>query len=90
MLIRAATQDREMAAALGVDQARLFTAVFALGSSLAGLAGALQVPREPLTTVMDTTVITEAFVVVVIGGMGSVWARSSPRCSSGCSTPSAS
>jgi branched-chain amino acid transport system permease protein len=73
MLIRAATQDREMVAALGVDQARLFTGVFALGSFLAGLAGALQVPRVALTTVMDTTVIVEAFVVVVIGGMGSVW-----------------
>ncbi len=73
VLIRAATLDREMVAALGVDQARLFTGVFMLGSFLAGLAGALQVPRVPLTTVMDTTVIVEAFVVVVIGGMGSVW-----------------
>jgi branched-chain amino acid transport system permease protein len=73
MLIRAATQDREMVAALGVDQSRLFTGVFVLGSFLAGLAGALQVPRLALTTVMDTTVIVEAFVVVVIGGMGSVW-----------------
>ena len=73
LLIRAATQDREMVAALGVDQRRLFTGVFALGSFLAGLAGALQVPRVPLTIVMDTTVIVEAFVVVVIGGMGSVW-----------------
>jgi branched-chain amino acid transport system permease protein len=73
VLIRAATQDREMVAALGVDQSRLFTGVFVLGSFLAGLAGALQVPRVPLTTVMDTTVIVEAFVVVVIGGMGSVW-----------------
>jgi ABC-type branched-subunit amino acid transport system permease subunit len=73
ILIRAATQDREMVAALGVDQSRLFTAVFVLGSFLAGLAGALQVPRVAITTVMDTTVIVEAFVVVVVGGMGSVW-----------------
>jgi branched-chain amino acid transport system permease protein len=73
VLIRAATQDREMVAALGVDQARLFTSVFVLGSFLAGLGGALQVPRLALTTVMDTSVIVEAFVVVVIGGMGSVW-----------------
>src|SRR5258706_474818 len=73
VLIRAATQDREMVAALGVDQSRLFTSVFVLGSFLAGLGGALQVPRLALTTVMDTTVIVEAFVVVVIGGMGSVW-----------------
>jgi ABC-type branched-subunit amino acid transport system permease subunit len=73
VLIRAATQDREMVAVLGVDQSRLFTGVFVLGSFLAGLGGALQVPRVALTTVMDTTVIVEAFVVVVIGGMGSVW-----------------
>jgi branched-chain amino acid transport system permease protein len=72
VLIRAATLDREMVAALGVDQRRLFTGVFALGSALAGLGGALQVPRQALTNVMDATVITEAFVVVVIGGMGSL------------------
>ncbi len=73
ILIRAATLDREMVAVLGVDEARLFTSVFALGSFLAGLAGALQVPRQALTSVMDTTIITEAFVVVVVGGMGSVF-----------------
>jgi branched-chain amino acid transport system permease protein len=73
ILIRAATQDREMVAVLGVDEGRLFTSVFALGSFLAGLGGALQVPRQALTNVMDTTVITEAFVVVVVGGMGSVF-----------------
>src|ERR1700730_5514918 len=73
VLIRAATQDREMVAALGVDQRRLFTGVFVLGSFLAGLGGALQVPRLALTTGMDTTVIFEAFVVVVIRGMCSVW-----------------
>jgi len=72
VLIRAATLDREMVALLGVDQARLFTGVFALGSLLAGLAGALQLPRVALTTVMDAAIITEAFVVVVVGGMGSV------------------
>src|SRR3989454_3601092 len=73
MLIRAATQDRAMVASLRVAQRHLFTGVFVLGSFLAGLGGALQVPRLALTTVMDTTVIVEAFVVVVIGGMGSVW-----------------
>src|ERR1700752_1309331 len=46
-LVRAATQDREMVSALGVNQALLFTSVFALGSMLAGLGGALQVAREP-------------------------------------------
>jgi branched-chain amino acid transport system permease protein len=72
VLIRAATQDREMVGALGVDQAWLFTGVFALGSLLAGLGGALQIPREPAHLAMDLTTIGEAFVVVVVGGMGSI------------------
>ena len=46
-LVRAATQDREMVGALGVDQAKLFTSVFFAGAVLAGLGGALQIPREP-------------------------------------------
>src|SRR4051794_4387474 len=71
-LIRAATQDREMVGALGVNQAMLFTVVFALGSLLAGLAGALQVAREPANLTLDLTVISDAFVVVVVGGMGSI------------------
>jgi branched-chain amino acid transport system permease protein len=72
VLIRAATQDREMVGALGVDQAWLFTGVFALGSLLAGLGGALQIPREPANLALDLTTIGEAFVVVVVGGMGSI------------------
>jgi branched-chain amino acid transport system permease protein len=71
-LIRAATQDREMVGALGVNQAMLFTVVFALGSLLAGLGGALQVAREPANLGLDLTVIGDAFVVVVVGGMGSI------------------
>jgi branched-chain amino acid transport system permease protein len=72
ILVRAATQDREMTAALGVDQALLFSSVFALGSFLAGLGGALQLPREAASLHMDLPTITEAFVVVVVGGMGSI------------------
>ncbi|WPB55629.1 ABC transporter permease [Xylophilus sp. GOD-11R] len=71
-LVRAATQDREMVSALGVNQAWLFTAVFALGALLGGLGGALQLPREPATLDMDLTAIGAAFVVVVVGGMGSI------------------
>ena len=71
-LVRAATQDREMAGALGVNQKWLFTAVFALGSALAGLGGALQIPREPAQLFLDMGVIADAFVVVVVGGMGSI------------------
>jgi branched-chain amino acid transport system permease protein len=72
ILIRAATHDREMVAALGVDQARLFTGVFVLGCWLAGLAGGLQAPRQAISLGMDSAVIVEAFVVVVVGGMGNV------------------
>ena len=71
-LVRAATQDREMVGALGVNQAWLFTAVFALGTLLAGLGGALQLPREPASLEMDMLTIGSAFVVVVVGGMGSI------------------
>lgn len=71
-LVRAATQDREMAAALGVNEARLFTSVLFLGSFLAGLGGALQIPREAVNLHMDVSIVVEAFVVVVVGGMGSV------------------
>ncbi len=72
VLVRAATQDRDMVAALGVDQKWLFTSVFVLGAMLAGLGGALQLPREPAHHTMDMAIIVEAFVVVVIGGLGSV------------------
>ncbi len=72
VLIRAATQDREMVGALGVNQAWLFTGVFALGAFLAALGGALQAPREPANLGLDLVAIGEAFVVVVVGGMGSI------------------
>jgi ABC-type branched-subunit amino acid transport system permease subunit len=71
-LIRAATQDREMVSALGVNQAVLFTSVFALGAALAGLGGALQLAREPANLATDLVAIGDAFVVVVVGGMGSI------------------
>ncbi len=71
-LVRAATQDREMVGALGVNQAWLFTSVFALGALLAGLGGALQLPREPASLNLDLLTIGDAFVVVVVGGMGSI------------------
>ncbi|MDX1710452.1 MAG: ABC transporter permease [Rhodovibrionaceae bacterium] len=72
ILVRAATQDREMVGALGVRQKRLFTSVVALGAFLAGLGGAMQLPREAANLGMDLNVIAEAFVVVVVGGMGSI------------------
>jgi branched-chain amino acid transport system permease protein len=72
MLIRAASENRMLTGALGIDQARLFTVVFALGAFLAGLAGALQLPREPANLGMDLAVIADAFVVTVVGGLGSI------------------
>jgi len=72
ILIRAATEDREMAGALGVNQAWLFTGVFALGAALAGLGGALAIPREPASLGVDLALISDAFVVVVAGGLGSI------------------
>lgn len=71
-LVRAATEDRDMVAALGVDQKRLFTAVFALGAGLAGLGGALALPDGSANLQIDLAVITDAFVVVVVGGLGSL------------------
>ena len=70
--IRASSQDREMAGALGLNEPWLFTSVFALGAVLAGLAGALQIPRETVNLQMDLSILVEAFVVVVVGGLGSV------------------
>ncbi len=72
MLIRAASENREIASALGINERLLFTAVFALGAGLAGLAGALQLPREPANLGMDLAIIAEAFVVTVVGGLGSL------------------
>lgn len=71
-LVRAATQDREMLGALGVNQAWLFTAVFALGAFLAALGGSVQIPRLPANLTLDLSVIGDAFVIVVVGGMGSI------------------
>src|SRR6201985_2481053 len=72
VLVRAATQDRDMGAALGVNQKWLFTSVFAVGVFLAGLGGALQIPRDAGNHAVDLRIIVDVFVVVVIGGLGSI------------------
>ena len=72
VLLRAATDDRGMVALLGINQAWIFTSVFAVGSFLAGLAGALAAPFGNVNYLLDTNVIVMAFVVVVIGGLGSL------------------
>ena len=70
-LIRAATVDRDMLGALGVNVAALYTQVFVFGSWLAGVGGALSAPTVAVALGMDGDVLTTAFVVVVIGGLGS-------------------
>lgn len=72
-IIRASTSDREMAEAIGIRVPTLFTAVFIFGAWLSALGGALAVPYVGLlTTGMGETIIINAFVVVVIGGLGSL------------------
>jgi branched-chain amino acid transport system permease protein len=70
--IRAGENDREMIAALGVDISRLYTLVFALGAALAGLAGALVGAIQSVEVGMGEPVLILAFVVIVIGGIGSI------------------
>ncbi len=70
--LRAATQDRAMLGALGVSPKPLMLGAVVLGCALAGLGGALQLPREPANLQMDVNVVVETFVVVVTGGLGSI------------------
>jgi branched-chain amino acid transport system permease protein len=70
--IRAGESDREMIAALGVDITRLYTVVFALGAALAGFAGALVGTLQSVQVGMGEPVLILAFVVIVIGGIGSI------------------
>lgn len=73
ILVRAATQDREMVSALGVNQSALFSGVFFLGAFLAGVGGAAQLPKGGANLLMDFGILAPIFVVVVTGGMGSIW-----------------
>ena len=70
--IRAGENDREMVSALGVNISKLYTFVFALGAALAGLAGALVGAIQSVEVGMGEHVLILAFVVIVIGGIGSV------------------
>ncbi|MGB9986093.1 branched-chain amino acid ABC transporter permease [Salarchaeum japonicum] len=70
-LVRATSSDRDMAALLGVNVPRLYTGVFFVGSFLAGIGGALAAPMQAFTPALGDQVIINAFVIVVIGGLGS-------------------
>ncbi len=72
MLIRAGASNRTMVSALGIDIKTLFTAVFALGAVLAGLAGMLIAPITEATIGMGNDIIITAFVVIIVGGIGSM------------------
>jgi len=72
MLIRAGAANREMVGALGVNIKLLFTLVFGLGAALAGLAGLMQAPILTVQIGMGENILILAFVVTVIGGIGSI------------------
>jgi branched-chain amino acid transport system permease protein len=72
-MVRAAALDREMLGALGANVGAIYTGMFIVSSFLAGLSGALVTPIESIVPGMDVEIIVEAFIVVVIGGLGSCW-----------------
>ena len=72
-MVRAAQMDREMLDALGANVGTIYTGMFVISAFLAGLSGALVTPIESIVPGMDVLIIVQAFIVVVIGGMGSIW-----------------
>ncbi len=70
---RAAAVDREMVDAIGINVSWIFAAVFIIGCFMAGLGGALVAPTQNITQGMDHTIIIEAFLIVIIGGLGNIW-----------------
>jgi branched-chain amino acid transport system permease protein len=72
-MVRAAALDREMLDALGANVGWLYTGMFMLSAALAGLSGALVTPIQSIVPGMDVEIIVQAFIVVVIGGLGSFW-----------------
>jgi branched-chain amino acid transport system permease protein len=72
LIIRAGSRDALMTRALGVDLGRIWLLVFAIGTGIAGLAGILAGPMRGVYAEMGVTIVIESFVVVVVGGMGSL------------------
>lgn len=73
LVVRAGTRDPEMVRALGIALRPILTAIFALGVALAGLAGVMSAPLAGVQPAMGTEILIAAFVIVVIGGLGSFW-----------------
>ena len=72
-IARAAAVDREMVGAIGINVSWVFASVFVIGCYLAGLGGALVAPTQNITQGMDHAIIIEAFLIVIIGGLGNIW-----------------
>jgi branched-subunit amino acid ABC-type transport system permease component len=72
-IARAAAVDREMVGAVGINVSWVFASVFVIGCLLAGLGGVLVAPTVSVTLGMDHTLIIEAFLIVIIGGLGNIW-----------------
>jgi branched-subunit amino acid ABC-type transport system permease component len=72
-IARAAAVDREMVGAVGINVSWVFAFAFVLGCFLAGLGGALVAPTSSITLGMDHNLIIEAFLIVIIGGLGNMW-----------------
>ncbi|MEM7738541.1 MAG: urea ABC transporter permease subunit UrtB [Deinococcota bacterium] len=73
LYVRAVNQDRAIAASLGVNTRVIDVSVFALGTGIAGLAGAALATISPITGVIGSSYIVNAFLVVIVGGVGSIW-----------------
>jgi len=72
-IARAAAVHREMVGAVGINVSWVFAAVFMIGCYLAGLGGALVAPTQNISQGMDHTIIIEAFLIVIAGGLGNIW-----------------
>jgi branched-chain amino acid transport system permease protein len=72
LIIRASIADREMVNSLGIDVTNMYVLVFAIGAAIAGLAGALIGPLRNARPLLGFELIIPAFVVVVVGGLGSI------------------
>lgn len=70
--VRAAALDREMAESIGIDVSRLYTQVFVFGAALAALGGVLAAPMRAIGPAMGDRIIIESFIVVIMGGLGSL------------------
>lgn len=70
--VRATASDREMAGVLGLNVPAIYTGVFILAAAVAGFGGALSIPVRVATPGLGTTIIVQAFIITVIGGLGSL------------------